>query len=256
MSEKTATGATKQAPNRHLDWQQCRNTRDLGGLPAHDGKETRWKAIVRSDTLSRLTDEGKQALLDYGVRTIIDLRNPQEAAQEPLTIVRSHQNHLDYFNLPLEKYHPHASALINQAKTRGEVYSIMLDHYPDEVAEVMRAMIKAQPGGIVFHCHAGKDRTGIVAALLLSLVDVPAETIAADYAASQERLEPYYERILTETGGDKEKSDFWTMPAEPGEMTNMLEHIETHYGGAEKYLLGAGLQHAEVDQLKERLLSS
>jgi protein-tyrosine phosphatase len=75
--------AKDQLPNRHLTWQHCYNTRDLGGLPTRDGKETRWQAVIRSDILNRLTDEGLRALLDCGVKTVIDLRSPQEAAKEP-----------------------------------------------------------------------------------------------------------------------------------------------------------------------------
>jgi protein tyrosine/serine phosphatase len=241
-------------PSRHLVWQNCYNARDLGGLPTLDGKETRWKAVIRSDILSRLTDEGQQALHDYGVKTVIDLRSPQEVAQDPV-IIKSHERLLDYLNLPLEKYYPHVSALIKQAKTRGEVYCVILDHYPDAVVEIMRAMVQAQPGGIVVHCHAGKDRTGIVAALLLSLVGVPTAIISADYAESQERLWPLYEK--SPAGTTDEEGDFWTKPTATEEMmAMMLEHVEARYGGTEKYLLASGLLPTEIDQLKSRLLVS
>ncbi len=169
MIEKITTNRKHQISNRHLDWSRCCNTGDLGGLPTRDGKETGWKAVIRSDILSRLTDEGQQALLDYGVKTIIDLRSAQEVAKEPSVIIKNHEYHLEYWNLPLEKYYLHVSALINQAKTRSEVYCIILDHYPDAVVEIMRAIIKAQPGGIVIHCHAGKDRTGICVGIVVEL---------------------------------------------------------------------------------------
>lgn len=243
-----------QIPSRHLAWQQCYNARDLGGLPTCDGKETRWKAVIRSDILNRLTDEGWRALHDYGVKTVIDLRSPQEVAKEPVVIIKGHGSHLDYLHLPIEKYYPHVGALIKQAKSRGEVYCIILDHYPDAVVAIMRAMVHAQPGGIVIHCHAGKDRTGIVAALLLSLVSVPAALISADYAESQERLWPLYEKSQAEAT-EKEEGNFWTKPTATEEMMDMmLEHVETRYGGTEKYLLASGLLPEEIDQLKSRLL--
>jgi protein-tyrosine phosphatase len=248
--------AKDQMPNRHLAWQRCYNARDLGGLPTRYGKETRWKAVIRSDILNRLTGEGLQALLDYGVKTVIDLRSPQEVAKEPSLIIEGHGSHFDYLNLPLEKYYPYVSALIRQAKTRGEVYCIILDHYPDAVVEIMRAMAKAQQGGVVVHCYAGKDRTGIVAALLLSLVGVPTAIISADYAESQERLWPLYEKSLA-GGTDEEEVDFWARPTATEEMMNMmLEHVETRYGGTEKYLLASGLLPEDIDQLKRRLVSS
>lgn len=247
-----------QTPRRHLAWPKCYNTRDLGGLPTMDGKETRWQAVTRSDTLSRLTGEGRQALLDYGIRTIIDLRAPKEVQEQPSAFTKQTDNLSGpaCLNLPLEKYYPHVSALINQATTRAEVYCIILDHYPDAVANVMRAIADAQSGGVVIHCHGGKDRTGIVSALLLSLADVPAETIAADYAESQARLWPLYEKIIAEAGGEDEVG-FWLKPTATEEMMYMmLEHMDTKYSGVEPYLRASGLSSREIDQLKNRLRST
>jgi protein-tyrosine phosphatase len=249
MSIKAASNIERPTPRRHLTWPQCYNTRDLGGLPTGDGKETRWQAVVRSDTLSRLTTEGRQALLDYGVRTIIDLRSPREVAEEP-SVLKDNAHNLTYLNLPLEKYDPHVRALIERAETRGEVYCIILDHYPDAVADVMHAIIEAQAGGIVIHCHAGKDRTGIVSALLLGLAGVPAEIITSDYAESQARLLPLYEKSIAEAGDD----GFWLRPTATEEtMSMMLDHLDTRYGGAEKYLWASGLSFKETEQLKDRL---
>jgi protein-tyrosine phosphatase len=251
----TGNDTTNQIPGRHLDWPLCYNTRDLGGLPAGNGKMTRWRAVIRSDILSRLTDTGQQSLLDYGVRTIIDLRSPGEVAKEPSITIPDCDPHLDYMNLPLEKYYPHVSALINQAKSRSEVYCIILDHYPDAVVEVMRAISKAQPGGIVVHCHAGKDRTGIVSALLLGLMGVPADIIAADYAESQLRLWPLYEKILAETG-EKDDADFWQKPTATADMMyRMLEHVDALHGSIEQYLRGSGLTASEIHQIKVRMVT-
>jgi protein-tyrosine phosphatase len=250
MSIKAASNIERPTPRRHLTWPQCYNTQDLGGLPTGDGNETRWQAVVRSDTLSRLTAEGRRALLGYGVRTIIDLRSPQEVAREPSVLTGSDHDPA-YANLPLEKRHPHVSALIERAETRGEVYCILLDHYPDAVAAIMRAIVEAQRGGIVIHCHSGKDRTGIISALLLGLVDVPAEIVASDYAESQVRLLPLYEKRVIEVGDEE---SFWLRPTATEEtMYMMLDHVDTRYGGAEKYLWASGLSSKEMEQLRNRL---
>jgi protein-tyrosine phosphatase len=254
MPDRAISDAKNQLRSRHLNWQQCYNTRDLGGLPTKRGKETCWQAVIRSDNLSRLTEQGQQALLDYGVRTIIDLRPPQEVAKWPSAVIESRDHPVAYLNLPIEKYYPHVSALITQAKSRGEVYCIILDHYPDLFVEIMRAIAKAQPGGIVVHCHAGKDRTGIVSALLLGFVGVPADIIAADYAESQVRLQSLEPKTISGIE-DGEGRDFWQQPTATKEMmVLMLEHIDKHYGGAEKYLQASGLSSADADQLKSRLI--
>ena len=243
-----------QASARHLNWPDCYNTRDLGGLPAKDGMVTRWRSVIRSDILNRLTDEGQRALLDYGVRTIIDLRYPKEVAEEPSLTTTSDDRPLDYYNLPIEKYYPHVSAMIQKAKSRGEVYCIILDHYPDAVAEILRAIINAPPGGIVIHCHGGMDRTGIISGLLLKLAGVPAELIAADYAVSQERLWPLYEKNLAEAG-DQSDADLWQKPTATADMmVHMMDHLDAKYGGVEPYLLASGLMDSEMKQLRDRLV--
>ncbi len=239
---------------RFLCWPECHNVRDLGGLITKDGRQTRWRAVIRSDTLGRLTPQGRQALLEYGVRTVIDLRAPKEAQEEPsaFPLPSAKTNEPAYLNLPLEKYYPHVSALINRATTRAEVYCIILDHYPDALAKVVRAIANAQPS-VVIHCHDGKDRTGIVSALLLSLVGVPAETIAADYAESQERLRRLYDKAVAEAGGE-DKLGFWSKPTIIPEMMHaMLAHIDAKYGAVPKYLAAAGVSSAEMKRLKSRL---
>ncbi|MFL5804786.1 MAG: tyrosine-protein phosphatase [Roseiflexaceae bacterium] len=249
---------TDPAKQRHLAWDGCYNARDLGGLPTADGGETRWQAVIRSDLLGRLTRQGQQALLDYGVRTIIDLRAPLEAQTEPSAFTAPTDDLYTptYLNLPLERYYPHVSALISLAATRAEVYCIILDHYPDSVAAVMRAIADARPGGVVIHCHAGKDRTGIVAALLLGLVGVPAELIAADYTESQPRLWPLYEQQVAAASGEA-AVDPWLKPTATMEMMHtMLAHLETRHGGVHAYLTAGGLTGAEIAQLVRRLRSS
>jgi protein-tyrosine phosphatase len=245
----------QQPTTRHLVWDACYNVRDLGGLPTVDGGQTRWQAVIRTDLLNRLTEQGRRALLDYGVRTIIDLRGIKEVADEPspFTLTTGATEQLTYLHLPLEKQYPHVSALISKAANRAEVYCITLDHYSDAMAEVMRAIGQARPGGVVIHCHAGKDRTGIIAALLLSLAGVSAAAIAADYAESQIRLWPLYEKLVAAAGGE-DKVGFWLKPTATAEMMHiMLAHLDAKYGGVRNYLTAAGLSSTELEQLQQRL---
>jgi protein-tyrosine phosphatase len=240
---------------RHLDWEGCYNVRDLGGLLTADGSETRWRAVVRADSLGRLTPRGRRALLDHGVRTIVDLRASWEIQQEPspFSVPSDSQDGPTYLNLLLDKHYPHVSELIHKATTRAEVYCIILDHYPDAVADVARAIANARPGGVVIHCHSGKDRTGIVSGLLLSLVGVPVEAIAADYAESQIRLWPLYEELAAKVGGE-DQVGFWSRPTAKAEtMHTMLAHVDTGYGDVRKYLEEGGLSSIEIDRLKSRL---
>ncbi len=242
-------------PTRHLDFPNCYNARDLGGLPTLDGGRTRWGAVVRADLLSRLTDEGVQALRDHGIRTIVDLREPGEVAAEPSIFFDNADETIRYLNRPLENRRPEVSALIEQAQTRAEVYCLVLDHYPKLVASTMRAIADAPPGGVLIHCHAGKDRTGMVAALLLGLAGVPDDVIIEDYALSQERLRPLWALMIEEVGGE-ENANFWLKPTATAEMMHdTLDHLRQRYGGVREYLLEIGLSEEELARLQQRLLA-
>jgi hypothetical protein len=180
-----------RAADRHLAWEGCDNARDLGGLPTADGGVTRRGALVRSDALDKLTAAGWTALAGHGVRTIVDLRNPDErgpdAAPRPPSVTTIHLpldvaedrefwdvwQHGPQFGTPLY-YRPH------------------LERFPRRNAEVVAAIARAAPGGVVFHCQGGRDRAGQVALLVLTLAGVEPEAIAADYALSEERLRVTY----------------------------------------------------------------
>ncbi len=241
---------------RHLDWEGCYNVRDLGGMPTDEGGETRWSAVIRSDILERLTAMGWHSLLDYGVRTVIDLRGEEEAVKYPYEMGGGvvDVSCVTYRNMPLEHYYTHVGEMIKAAETRGEVYRIVLDHYQDLVAEVIRAIGNAEPGAVVIHCHAGKDRTGTISMLLLGLAGVSRELIAADYAMSQERLWPLYEKIVEEAGGE-ENVGFWLKPTvTEAMMLGVLDHLEEKYGGVVGYLKEAGMDEDEIDMVKRRMV--
>jgi len=173
---------------RHLDWEGCFNVRDLGGLPAAGGARIARGALVRADSLSRLTAAGWQALLDHGVRTVIDLRNPREREEAP-----------DIAQRPAELETVHAA--LDGVEDRGFWQSIEatpefgtpiyyrahLMRKPELAAGAVKAIAHAAPGGVAFHCVGGRDRTGELAMVALALAGVAAEEIAADYELSAER---------------------------------------------------------------------
>lgn len=242
------------ASKRHLDWQGCYNVRDLGGLPTVDGGQTRWREVIRADLLGRLTPKGRQQLLDYGVRTIIDLRSPKEVLENPSVMFPDLGNAPTYLNLWQGRPDPAFKNRLRRVKTRAEVYKLLVDHDPAGNVAVMRAIVDAQRGGIIIHCHSGKDRTGIISALLLSSVGVPLQIIAEDYALSQDRLWPLYKTILEKAGGEIE-DDPWLDPrVTPESIISMLDHIQSYYGGPQRYLELGGFTKEEAIQLKRRML--
>ncbi len=235
---------------RHLDWQGCFNVRDLGGLPAAGGRRTAWGAVVRADSLSGLTAEGWQALLDHGVRTVIDLRNEQErgedAAPRPAEVETIH--------LPLDGSSDRAFwSGIEATPEFGTpiYYRAHLMRKPELSAAAVAAVAQARPGGVAIHCVGGRDRTGQLTMLLLALAGVPAAEIGADYELTRARLTALFLGRGEEDHGD----ELAAYLAERG--TSATEVIETTLSSLdiESTLKGGGLTDADLAALRERMLA-
>ncbi|WP_432843922.1 tyrosine-protein phosphatase [Dactylosporangium sp. CA-092794] len=179
--------------DRHLDWAGCHNVRDLGGLPTADGRTTRWRAVVRADSLDRLTPQGWADLAAYGVRTVVDLREDDERSTgvaRPAGIA--------VVPVPLDDNADAAfwSELVDDDIDDGTplYYRPFIERKAERCVAAIAAVARAEPGGVVVHCGIGRDRTGLVALLLLTLAGVTPDAIVADYALSGERLRRYFAR--------------------------------------------------------------
>jgi protein-tyrosine phosphatase len=242
---------------RHLEWDACCNVRDLGDLPAGAGRRTRRQALVRSDNLHRLTEEGQAALRDYGVRTIIDLRlayevemhpNPFAAGQEP--------GEPRYLNLPF--HDPAIDAAIDGAQATQSEYILMVESSKEFVAAAIKAVVAGlEDGGVLVHCHGGKDRTGIIVGLLLSLAGVPREIILEDFALSEARLEAsnmaWLEEQNRKQGQPVDKPEW--MFARPEKLGGLLDYLDREYGGVESYLQAAGVTGADIARIQVLLVA-
>jgi protein-tyrosine phosphatase len=170
-----------------LDWEGCFNVRDLGGLDASGGRKTRWGAVVRADSVEQLTAAGWAALSHHGVRTVIDLRNDDERAQD----VAPRPSGVTTIHVPLDGADDREFWDVWDSGPQFGTplyYRPHLDRLPERSVAVVEAIARAEPGGVVFHCVGGRDRAGQIAMLVLALVGVAPEDIAADYALSAERL--------------------------------------------------------------------
>jgi protein-tyrosine phosphatase len=239
---------------RRLAWEGLLNARDLGGYPAAEGRETRWGAVVRSDSLAALTEAGRAALAGYGVGAIVDLRLADEIDRDPNPFAGPGDHGITYTNVSI--IDP-AAGFPPDTLTMAENYLWMLDRFAGQVAEVMAAVAGAPEGGVLVHCAAGKDRTGLISALLLGVVGVPAEAIAADYALTAELLRPRDEEWLEHGPGERaEREAILARFAPTAEvMLEVLEGLDRHYGGVERYLLAAGVSPADLERLRDRLLA-
>ncbi len=232
---------------RTLAWDGCRNVRDLGGLPTEDGAETRFGGVVRSDNLRRLSATGWQALLDYGVCTAVDLRRPDELAVDlpdprPIDVI-----HLDL--CPLDLIRGELALQLEDA------YLDMLETFHRNFARAIGAVAQAPEGGVVVHCLVGRDRTGLVAALLLRVAGVEVSAVAADWAESEENLAAELRAWVAEAEQPRERKrrEGFVDGASAAAMEKVLAELDRRYGGASEYLLTGGAAETELDRARARL---
>ena len=237
-----------QNSERLLDFPSLLNARDLGGYPTLDGSHTRWRSLLRSDDLAQLTADGVQALVDYGVKTVVDLRWSEEMDLNPSPIVRQ---------VPQVRY-VHASLLADTPAQWRELSKscekewwkcVVLEQARLPLRNVFRIIAGAPPGPLLFHCVAGKDRTGIIAALLLTLADVRPEAVASDYARSTQMLSDAYMQRYRELDP---QDVLETVRCPEQGVHNMLQYLESH-GGIRAYLGQIGLNEMEIVRLRARL---
>lgn len=242
-----------QSRQRLLQWEACLNARDIGGYPTATGSTTRWGAVFRSDNLSRLTSGGRQALLSAGVRTIVDVRSRYELDIDPPWF-HSASSQSDPYYVNVSLFTEAAAAATQSVEDFTQTYRIIADVARAEMAAIVTTIARAPEGGVLVHCHSGKDRTGMVIAILLDLVGVPRELIAADYAFSAEALHAIREEELSAASGEELRQlihEVYSCP--PERIVDTLEHIDTTYGGVEMYLLGSGVSPMDLERLRKRL---
>lgn len=223
-----------------LEWEGCRNVRDVGGGRIRAG------VLVRSDSHCFLTDAGVAAVRAYGVSRIIDLRRAEECVSWPSRFAGDPM----YGNLPLQDP---AHSVAEQSMTAR--YSAMLDRGRSRFAAAVAAIADAPAGAVVVQCAAGKDRTGLVVALALALAGVAPDAIAADYAFSDEAIRQHNDAMLAGVVSEDERARWRAIQhARPETMLETLRHLDERYGGAEAYLGKGGFTTRQRDALVRRLL--
>ena len=236
---------------RHLPVAGTYNVRDLGGYAAANG-ETRWRRFLRADGLHRLDEAGMAVLVGEGVTTVIDLRHADELAHQPNPFgsnpaVRYHNVSLFDQLSPTPK--PGGDLLL-------DLYKLALAERQAAIASVLTTIAEAPQGVVLFHCTAGKDRTGIVALLLLALAGVEADVIVEDYAQTGRMIAPMVEEIIAkavERGADVDAFRP-LLASEPATMVATIAHLSEQYGSVEKYLKTIGLSDATIALLQHRLV--
>ncbi|MEU8132995.1 tyrosine-protein phosphatase [Streptodolium elevatio] len=245
-------------PQRHVSFDRLHNFRDLGGYPAVDGRVVAWGRLYRSDSLGKLHGDDARAdrerFLALGIRTVVDLRYPWEIAKRGRVPER---DGLGYHNLSIE-HRPYDQAALGPDV---DVEPFLTEKYVevalDGVKEIRGALdVLAAPGGpAVFHCASGKDRTGIIAALVLTLLGVEDEVIVADFAltglATERLVADWYTWVPP--GRELTWPGYGQAPA--GLMRGFLAWAEAEYGSLRGYAEAQlGVDDALVAALRAQYL--
>ena len=246
---------------RELSWEGCLNVRDLGGHATTDGGETRYGAVVRADSIRRLTDAGWETAVRYGVRTVVDLRSNHELQADPpaeLPVEVLHVPFMEASERDWTEIEPEveaaAEAAPDVATATCDVYLVFLKHFKENAAAGIRAVARAPEGGVVIHCAGGKDRTGLLTAFLLHLAGVPVEEIAADYAVSEERLRPRHDEWLAQAETEAERERLRRIAQTPAAaMAGVFAALERRYGSIEQFLRKAGASEEDLALARGRL---
>jgi protein-tyrosine phosphatase len=246
-------------PERVLSWDGCVNVRDLGGHPTRDGRTTRFGAIVRADSVRLLSDAGWAALFDYGVSRIVDLRFRTELEADPPRELEIDVVHIPVLPEPDAPEWAEIDAVGDAApdpeQATRDVYLEFLERRRPQFGAAVAAVAEAPEGTVVVHCLGGKDRTGLVVALLLRLAGVGLDDIAADYAESEgnlvERTQEWIEAAEDEAERERRLRITRTPPRA---MVRVLEELERRYGSVRGYLHTAGVSAEALDAAATRLL--
>lgn len=230
------------------------NVRELGGYPTANGGQTCYHRFLRSDGLMMLTKRDVKFLYNYGVRAVIDLRDPHEVEASPNVKLGKD---VSCVNIPLMGFN---AADIEELERRFDdegfsmepIYQHVLENY-EGVRACMRFIAEAPQGCILFHCAVGKDRTGVLAMLLLSLAGVDKWDIMANYVQSRSNL--MREESYREDWFDEKRAAFRAgLDSVPETIEATYDLMEEDHGGVESYLLECGVPDQVVAAVRRRLV--
>ena len=242
--------------SRDLVWDGLLNVRDLGGLPTEDGHETRFGVVVRADNATLLSKSGRQALIEYGVRRIVDLRHDEEVQQDP-----AHPDGIEIVRAPIVAKQSMLAdidellvGISEPVEWRSRHYLALLDRAAPNFARAVTAVAQVDEGVVLVHCSGGVDRTGLVSALLLRMAGVAPETVAAEWAESEANWAPTVVAWIESSPNEGERGKRQLLSVMPAPaMHKVLVELEREHGSARDYLVSAGADERDLNRIRDRL---
>ena len=247
---------TMKNPSRLLPLVGAYNFRDLGGYATTDGRRTRWGRLYRSDTLHELTDDDLELLRDIGLVSVIDLRTSTELGRTGRGVLGSEP--LRYVNLSVlpEEGDERQAAPATRIVDVPARYLSYLEVGKSALVESFRLMADPDHYPLVFHCQAGKDRTGVLAALVLSCLDVERRAIVDDYVLTETRMDLIVGRLRRDPhfADRMDELPASVFAVEATTMERFLDGLNEQYGGARSWAMTAGISEKELEALFDLLV--
>jgi protein-tyrosine phosphatase len=241
---------------RRLSLTGTTNVRDIGGYLTEDGRSVAWRRLLRGDALHRVDAEGRELLAGYQLRTAVDLREEDERQDAPDQLGAA----VRLVPVPLFTYElPPGTANLDPRRFSSleELYGYVVAERGPALAAALRELARPDALPAIVHCAGGKDRTGIVVALLLAALGVPDDVIAADYAATALFHDDEFRRVALQHAVDAghDRAQFAALlGCEPRLILDVLDTVRSSHGDITAYLVHHGLRAAELEQLRSLLL--
>jgi len=242
---------------RRLDLPGVHNMRDIGGYATEDGRRTRWRTLLRSDNLHQLSPASQQALIDLGIRTVIDLRTKREIHDQRNVFSGSSKVSYYHHDMVGENTLEDPPEDLGRARRIAHSYCQILDRRQAIIGATLSTL--AVPGALpaIYHCVGGQDRTGIISVLLLGIAGVTEGIIAEDYELTARYQIDHYLRQgkppdFLPAGHTAES--YLAEGCPPETMLVTQRHLTDRYGGVEGYMRGAGLVEAQIENLRQAIV--
>ena len=240
--------------DRHITLEGAVNFRDLGGYRAADGRTIRWRSLFRADDLSRLSRPDRAVVRTLGIATVIDLRSRDEVELQRFPV---EEIPVGFHHVPLTAALPPFTAFLGGPEVFTEHYLDIARQSGDQIARALGIVAQPQSHPVIVHCAAGKDRTGVLVAVLLALLGVPDDTIAEDYALSAKAMEGLLGNLLDRVPEQEEviRAVAATMfSATPANIRALLDGIRADHGSVEDFAAAHGAGDDVVAGLRDGLL--